>query len=484
MEKMDSESSLDETLVATLRSDVARLTLRVAELEAAAAARNRAEGGAGSEAEEAVDDGAALLTFAVEDDAADDHFRFALSEPQLPYLRANPLCVLLVALPDGASHVLACGSADKSLALSDWRANRTLARVELSAAVLSLAASPRCEPSARLLAAGCMDGAVHVLSLSGACDLALLQTVQCHTRYVVALRWSATGRYLATGSWDHSCVVFALAAEAETVAVESAGAASSSSSSPPLPPSAAVSAIGPLVKVKKFLFGCHVESVEFISTASDKGGGGGGASADVETTDNMLIIAVAESVDLFHVDLPTTAASATSIDDAAGGRGSGCSTWTLRPLNMNARGDSHVSFSAMDLRRCPGDSRLLLVATDKGRVLVLRGGTTQVLRTFVGHTAGDLSHPRVAWSPCGRYALSNTEESGAIVVWSLATARIVRRIGDEDDGDCPASHCHRSAVRSLDVVVEEGGGTDGDGVLIASCAFDKRLKVWKQKGGD
>ena len=99
-----------------------------------------------------------------------------------------------------------------------------------------------------------------------------------------------------------------------------------------------------------------------------------------------------------------------------------------------------------------------------------------MLRTFVGHTAGDLSHPRVAWSPCGRYALSNTEESGTVFVWSVATARVVRRIGNEDAG-CRASHCHRSAVRSLDVAADADGT-----VLLATCAFDKRAKVWVQAG--
>jgi hypothetical protein len=458
-----------------LRQRVAALEARVAKIEAAAA-RGVAAASPSSAA-------ATLLTYAVEDDAADARFQFALREPQLPFLRANPLCVALVEEPQRgaggedaapAQRLLACGSADATLRIIDWRTCRTVSEVKLSAAVLSLACSPVCDAAAggrRLVAAGCMDGTLNVVALASGGAIELLQTNQCHVRYVVALRWSAGGRYLATGSWDHSCVVFAAtsldgAAFAEPAAAGGASAGAAGAAPPP-PPTAP-----PLVRLKKFLFECHVESVEFIAPdTADRAE----ESAEDSARDSVLVIAVAESADLFHVALPAAA------DYSSSGSGGVPFEWRLRPLNLNARGDAHVSFSAMDLRRSPAgpgarSGRFLLVATDKGRVLLLRGGTTEVLRTFVGHTAGDLSHPRVAWSPCGRYALSNTEESGTVYVWSVATARVVRRIGNED-ASCRASHCHRSAVRSLDVAAAADGT-----ILLATCAFDKRAKVWVQAG--
>ena len=356
-----------------LRKRVAALEARVAELEAAAA-RGAAAASPSSAA-------AALLTYAVEDDAADVRFQFALREPQLPFLRANPLCVALVEEPqsgeDGedtapAQRLLACGSADAMLRLLDWRTCRTVSEVKLSAAVLALACSPVCDAAAggrRLVAAGCVDGALHVIALATGGAVELLQTIQCHVRYVVALRWSAGGRYLATGSWDHSCVVFAAASLDGAAFVEPAVADRASDSAsdgtaaaaPTLPPRPAL-----LVKLKKFLFECHVESVEFIAPDAAGGAEGGGEES---ARDSMLVIAVAESVNLFHVALPAA-------NDSGSTSGGAPFEWGLRPLNLNARGDAHVSFSAMDLQRSPAglgagpgarSGRFLLVATDKGQ---------------------------------------------------------------------------------------------------------------------
>jgi COMPASS component SWD3 len=58
-------------------------------------------------------------------------------------------------------------------------------------------------------------------------------------------------------------------------------------------------------------------------------------------------------------------------------------------VNMNELGDDHVSFTAMDLAVSPCN-RMLLVATDRPRLILFRLGTSQILRNFYGHTEDSL----------------------------------------------------------------------------------------------
>ena len=46
---------------------------------------------------------------------------------------------------------------------------------------------------------------------------------------------------------------------------------------------------------------------------------------------------------------------------------------------MNANGDDHVSFSAMDVR-CSPDGKLVAVSTDKDRIIILETGSEQQVR--------------------------------------------------------------------------------------------------------
>lgn len=77
--------------------------------------------------------------------------------------------------------------------------------------------------------------------------------------------------------------------------------------------------------------------------------------------------------------------------------------------NMNATGDAHVSFTAMDLAASP-DASLLLVATDRHRCLLMQANSPLQVRNFYGVNNDSYSNPRVAWGIAGHHVYCTSQD--------------------------------------------------------------------------
>ncbi|RLN25860.1 hypothetical protein BBJ28_00000849 [Nothophytophthora sp. Chile5] len=86
------------------------------------------------------------------------------------------------------------------------------------------------------------------------------------------------------------------------------------------------------------------------------------------------------------------------------------------------------------------------------------------LRNFYGHKAGAYSQPRVAWHPSEKYVISNTEDSGVVFLWSIASERTVELLD-----------AHEALVRDLACTFTTPN--PGPSALV-TVSYDKRLKVW------
>lgn len=86
-----------------------------------------------------------------------------------------------------------------------------------------------------------------------------------------------------------------------------------------------------------------------------------------------------------------------------------------------------------------------------------------MLRNFYGHKAGPYSQPRAIWHSSEKYVISNTEDSGSIFVWSVASERVVETI-----------EAHEALVRDI-----AGSCEPGASQVVVTASYDKRVKVWE-----
>lgn len=79
---------------------------------------------------------------------------------------------------------------------------------------------------------------------------------------------------------------------------------------------------------------------------------------------------------------------------------------------MNAKGDDHVSFTALHMQFSP-DGEYLLVNTDKDRLILYSMSSGSVpVRNFYGANNDIYSQPRCCWHLSGKYVYSVRGISG------------------------------------------------------------------------
>lgn len=88
-----------------------------------------------------------------------------------------------------------------------------------------------------------------------------------------------------------------------------------------------------------------------------------------------------------------------------------------------------------------------------------------MLRNFYGHKAGPYSQPRALWHPSERYVLANTEEGGAVLVWCVASERVVETL-----------QAHDALVRDF-AIATVTSASDAQATLF-TVSYDKQVKVW------
>jgi WD40 repeat protein len=120
--------------------------------------------------------------------------------------------------------------------------------------------------------------------------------------------------------------------------------------------------------------------------------------------------------------------------------------------------DGHVSFAVLQLALSP-DGKYICAATDASRNIVMEVGSSNIVRDLYGHKNDSFSNPRVAWSQNGQYIFGNTQEDCSLLVWDVASSKIVKALKGHD-GQLRDIYSSKSS----DIVV--------------TASFDKSCRVW------
>lgn len=187
------------------------------------------------------------------------------------------------------------GGVDKCICLHDWRQQRKLGSLQVTAPVLSLAFNPHPD-AADYFVAGCMDGAHGLYKLvvdadDGVWRIEEVRHFHDHTRHgTLRVAWSGAGNLFATGASDKSfhlykCSLLPTAANNETPSSE------------------------PCEKIKSFFFNGTVEAIVFapLPNAPELGERESSTAGNTEAPkeQEVLVIAVRDDCYVHYVDCST-----------------------------------------------------------------------------------------------------------------------------------------------------------------------------------
>lgn len=341
---------------------------------------------------------------------------------------ANPLCCSL----SSDDTVLATGGADCTLGLTPWGAACDKNKV---ADVVANACKLQCDgpvittafhPSAKVVAAGCMDGSVWVASFDIVTGKGLVITASTmipkkHAKYVKTVAWRSTNNtpfVLASGSADGTIQLTEVSIQVNY------GTDDETTTSIDLKPMETLHLSG------------AVEALCFIQ-------------------DELCCYARGKPY-LMCFDTRQDFCQR-KINLNSGGRPAAAGT-TLE--------DQHVSFAIMDMAPSPtaaGNNptvgKYLAVATDASRNIIIDFASGLQVRNLYGHQNDSYSNPKIAWSSNGQYLLGNTQEDASVCVWDIASGEIVERMNE-----------HGQTVRGLFASYT----TD----TLLTTSFDKQTKLW------
>ena len=302
-----------------------------------------------------------------------------------------------------------------------------------------------------------------------------------------ALPSQSRGLMLFDGVCALFCACGAIVTSASSSSSASSSASSSSSSSSPVAPAAAAR----WVLLDSMDFSSNVESVEWVD-------------------DSSFYVSVREDNYLHHVSMAAAAPAAGAGAGGAHGSGHGTTMKEVAKINVNESGDDHVSFNVLDMALCPSANaahNAILLATDKHRVILMQTGTSHQIRNFYNivndgyrserenntYTQSEANNnprrmmisssshpvslcvallrcccvvnvvlrcstPRLAWSPCGKYAYVTSQDK-CVAVLDIASGQTAHRI----EG-------HQINVR--DVAMNPTTNK------LVTCSFDKTCRVW------
>lgn len=279
---------------------------------------------------------------------------------------SNPSCCAL-SMDDT---LLATGGADQNLSLCQWGAAfgedpgvvvEKAVRIACGAPVISVGFARKARSP--FVAAGCMDGTVHVIRFetSGGLQAEEVagQTIK-HSKYVRAVCWN--DHLLASASADGCVQLHKVIWNGFDDNIQ-------------------------LEKVKTLMLSGPVESLCFHK--------------------NYLVCYARGTPHLCYFDLDEFELTKKNLNQGPG----------------NAGFDDHVSFAVMDM--C-GHGDYLALATDTSRNIVLEFDTGKQVRNLYGHKNDGFSQPKIAWSKNGKYLYGNTQEDSKICVWDIASTEIVK----------------------------------------------------------
>lgn len=275
--------------------------------------------------------------------------------------------------------VLATGGADRNVSLTLWnnafgvdtseKVVESSSRVKCDAPVIAVDFS-RKGHNTKFVAAGCMDGSVHVIFYEKSGTALNVQEVAKgaikHRKYVRCLAWSSTENILATASADGCIQVHKLVWNF----IDSTDAT--------------------LEKIQTFHLSGAVESLCF--------------------REDQLCCYARGSSNVICFDLQDNFAQ--------------------QKINLNKGPgnvcfDDHVSFAVMDMSP-HGD--YLALATDSSRNIIMDWRSGNQVRNLYGHKNDSYSQPKLAWSKNGQYLYGNSQHESVVCVWDIASSDIVEQL--------------------------------------------------------
>lgn len=309
---------------------------------------------------------------------------------------SNVLCCSL-SIDDS---VLATGGADRNVSLALWNNSSHPSKtiVGCDAPVIALDFS-RHGRNSKFVAAGCMDGSVHVIyfeksdgSLSSTSTTSIHAeeiakgTIK-HGKYVRCLAWSSTENILATASADGSVQIHKL----EWNFIDGTGAT--------------------LEKVQHLQLSGAVESICFREDH---------LCCYARGSSNLICFDLRDNFAQQKINL---------------NRGPG-----------NACFDDHVSFAVMDMS--PYEKEYLALATDSSRNIIMDWRSGNQVRNLYGHKNDGYSQPKLAWSKNGQYLYGNSQHESVVCVWDIASSSIVERLEGHSNTvrDMYSSNCTDTLV--------------------------------------
>jgi hypothetical protein len=247
--------------------------------------------------------------------------------------------------------------------------------VSLPAPVIAAAVAP--STVKQTVAAGCMDGSVHLIEFETSTPLRALivptESLKKHSKYVRAVVWDNTNK-LVTASADGTMHLYQVVRNILMETVE-------------------------ITCVKSFHFDAAIESVCFHGP--------------------VLLAYIRGTAHLTTIDTSNNDYDITKIN-----------------LNVNTRNavtggfDDHVSFAILDMKISP-NGKFLAAATDTSRHIIMDLTNHNVqIRNLYGHKADIYSSPVLAWSANSLYLYSNNQDASEYVVYEISSASIVSTISE------------------------------------------------------
>jgi hypothetical protein len=128
-------------------------------------------------------------------------------------------------------------------------------------------------------------------------------------------------------------------------------------------------------------------------------------------------------------------------------------------LNEGVAGgfSDHVSFAVLDMAV---HDKYLACATDANRHIVIDVEKEVIVRNLYGHDADGYSTPKLTWSSSGQYIYCNTQHASAMVVYEVASGKIMEQIEEP----------HTRPIKDLCSAASTN--------LLVTTSFDRQACIW------
>jgi WD40 repeat protein len=163
--------------------------------------------------------------------------------------------------------------------------------------------------------------------------------------------------------------------------------------------------------------------------------------------------------------------------------------YVVTKLHLNAHPlDDHVSFAVLQLQPSP-DGRFLAAATDANRHVILDVSLQppRIVQNLYDHDADAYSSPKVAWSTNGLYLYSNTQHDARLLVYEIASGRVVATLNAMATTPSSAPNATATTASTAAVVaslpvhvrpIKDLYSATTQTNMVVTISFDRNLVAW------